>query len=169
MKPASQKILTDGFWIGLIGYATVALTVGVLDVFQGRSFFYTPAVLGGVLFGSGGAAVTPEVVFPYNGLHLLVFLALGMLIAVLIHEVELHPVAWFLAFFVILGLFFFSLAVIGAIGAGGGPGVPWTSILGGDVLAAVAIAIYVRRVHPGLWRVMRDESDPEAEGEAHAG
>lgn len=169
MKPATQKVLADGFWIGLIGYATVAVSVGVLDMLQGRSFFYTPAVLGGVLFGSGGAAVTPEVVFPYNGLHLLVFLALGMLISVLVHEVELHPVAWFLAFFVILGLFFYSLAVIGAIGAKGGAGVPWTSILVGDALAAVAIAAYVRRVHPGLWRVMRDESDPEAEGELRSG
>lgn len=169
MNERRARVLNDGLWIGLIGYVTVALVTGLLDVLRGASFFYTPAVLGGALFGRGGpVAVTPEVVFPYNGVHLLTFLAIGMLIAVLVREVELHPVLWFLAFFVLLGMAFYSLALIGAIGAEAGPGVPWTSILVADAVAAVAIGAFVRSRHPGLWRAMRDESDPEeTEDEAH--
>lgn len=169
MKPTSQQVLNDGLWIGIIGYVTVALITGVLDVLRGASFFYTPAVLGGALFGRGGpVAVTPDVVFPYNGVHLLTFLAIGMLIAVLVREVELHPVLWFLAFFVLLGLFFFSLALFGAMGAGTEPGVAWVSILVADALAALAIGVFVGRRHPGLWRAMRDDSDPEEmEDEMH--
>ena len=171
MNEERARVLNDGLWIGLIGYVTVALVTGVLDVLRGASFFYTPAVLGGALFGRAGpVAVTPEVVFPYNGVHLLTFLAIGMLIAVLVREVELHPVLWFLAFFVLLGMFFYSLALIGAIGAEAGPGVPWTSILVADAAAAVAMGVFVRSRHPGLWRAMRDESDPEAtEDETQAG
>lgn len=165
MNDQRGQVLADGLWIGLIGYVTVALVAGVLDVLRGASFFYTPAVLGGALLGHGGAVtVTPDIVFPYNGVHLLVFLAIGMVIAVLVREVELHPVLWYLAFFVLLGMFFFSLALIGAMGAKAGPGVPWVSILVADAVAALAIGVYVRRRHPGLWRAMRDEADPEEAG-----
>lgn len=163
MKPTSQRILVDGLWIGIIGYLTVALVTGVLDLLRGASFFYTPAVLGSALFGRGeSVAVTPEVVFPYNGVHLLTFLAIGMVISFLIREVELHPVLWFLAFFVLLGMFFYSLALFGAMGAGTEPGVPWASILVADAIAALAIGVFIGRRHPGLWRAMRDDSDPEA-------
>lgn len=162
MNEQRARVLNDGLWIGIIGYLTVALVTGVLDLLRGVSFFYTPAVLGGALFGRGDSvAVTPEVVFPYNGVHLLTFLAIGMVISFLIREVELHPVLWFLAFFVLLGMFFFSLALFGAMGAGTEPGVPWASILVADAVAALAIGVFVGRRHPGLWRAMRDDSDPE--------
>jgi hypothetical protein len=172
MNQQRARVLTDGLWIGLAGYVTVALSVGVIDVARGRSFFHTAAVLGSALFGraTGGAVtVTPEVVFPYNGIHLLTFLALGFLVAVLIREVEVHPVVGYLAFFLLLMLVFFSLPLIGALGALGGRDVPWAavpwgSILVANALGAIAMAAYVRRRHPDLWRAMRDGSDSEEPG-----
>lgn len=169
MNEQHEAVLTDGLWIGVTGYLTVALSVGVMDVVRGQPFFHTAAVLGSALFGreTGGAvSVTPEIVFPYNGIHLLVFLALGFVVAVLIREVELHPVVWYLAFFLLLMLVFFSLPLIGALGAMGGRDVPWAAIPWGTILVAnalgvAAVAAYVRRRHPGLWGAMRDGSDPE--------
>ncbi|MGD8494788.1 MAG: hypothetical protein PVF05_01255 [Gemmatimonadales bacterium] len=169
MDSERAEVLTDGLWIGVTGYLTVALSVGLIDVARGQSFFHTAAVLGSALFGraTGGAvAVTPEIVFPYNGIHLLTFLALGFLVAALIRQVELHPVVWYLGFFLLLMLVFFSLPLVGALGAMGGrdvpwAGVPWLSILVANALGAIAIGAYVRIRHPGLWRAMRDGSDPE--------
>lgn len=162
MRPERARVLQEGLYVGLIGYATVAIAVGVIDVFMGRSFFYTAAVLGGALFGSGEVvAVAPEIVFPYNGVHLLVFLGLGFLIAFLVHEIELHPAIWYFVFFAILGLFFVSLFVIDALGRAGGPGVPWVSVLIANSVAALAMGWYLHRRHRGLWSEMRDETDPE--------
>ena len=167
MKPERARILWEGFWTGLIGYVTVALTVGLLDLARGRSFFHTVALLGGALFGepagASGATVTPDLVFSYNGVHLLAFLAIGLLIAFLVREVELHPVAWYLAFFALLGMFFLGVFVVGALGERSGAGVPWWSILAANLLAAFAMGTFLRRGHPRLWREVREGADPEAD------
>lgn len=157
------RVLQEGLYLGLIGYVTVAIVVGIVDLAMGRAFFYTPAVLGGALFGSGGAvAVTPEIVFPFNGVHLLVFLGIGFLVAFLVHEVELHPVIWYFVFFALLGLFFVSLFVIDALGQAAGPGIPWISVLAANTVAAFAMGWYLHLSHRGLWAEMRRQTDPEA-------
>lgn len=162
MQPERARVLQEGLYAGLIGYATVVVVVGAIDVIMGRSFFYTPAVLGSALFGLGGAVVvTPEVVFPYNGVHLLAFLGLGFLIAFLVYEIELHAVIWYFVFFAILSLFFVSLFVIDALGRAGGPGIPWGSVVIANSVAALAMGWYLHRRHRGLWPEMRDQTDPE--------
>lgn len=162
MERRKARVLQEGLYAGVIGYVTVALLTGLVDVIAGRSFFHTAAVLGSALFGSGAeVAVTPEVIFPYNGVHLLVFLALGFLVAFLVYEIELHAVIWYLAFFALLGLFFVSLFVVVALGQAAGPGVSWAVVLGVNAAAALTMGWYLHLRHRGLWRSMRDESDPE--------
>lgn len=167
MKPERARVLREGFWTGLIGYVTVALAVGVIDLVRGRSFFHTVALLGGALFGrpagAEGVAVTPDLVFSYNGVHLLAFLVIGMLVAFLVREVELHPVAWYLGFFALLGAFFLGVFVVGALGETGGARVPWASILFANLLAAFAMGWYLGKEHPGLWRSVHRSADPEGE------
>lgn len=165
METQRANVLQEGLWTGLIGYVTVAVAMGIFDLFRGESFFYTAAVLGSALFGSGGeVAVAPEVVFPYNGLHLLAFLAIGLLLSFLVYEIELHLAIWYLAFFLVLGLFFVSLFVVSALGATGGPGLSWASVLVANSLAAVGMGWYLHRRHGDLWPAMRDRSDPEIRG-----
>lgn len=162
MRAERARVLQEGLYTGLIGYAVVVVVVGAIDVIMGRSFFYTPAVLGSALFGSGGAVVvTPEVVFPYNGVHLLAFLGLGFLVAFLVYEIELHAVIWYFVFFAILSLFFVSLFVIDALGQAGGPGIPWGAVVIANSVAALAMGWYLHRRHRGLWPEMRDQTDPE--------
>lgn len=162
MERRKARVLQEGLYAGVIGYVTVALLTGLVDIIAGRSFFHTAAVLGSALFGSGAeVAVTPEVVFPYNGVHLLVFLALGFLIAFLVYEIELHAAIWYFVFFALLGLFFVSLFIVVALGEAGGPGVSWAVVIGVNSAAALTMGWYLHRRHRGLWRSMRDESDPE--------
>lgn len=156
------EMLQEGLWTGLIGYLVVALVMGLIDVARGLSFFFTAAVLGAALFGTGGeVAVTPELVFPYNGVHLLVFLGLGLLLAFLVYEIELHLAIWYLVFFLVLGLFFLSLFVVNALGETGGPGVSWLAVFVANSLAAVAMGAYLHRRHRELWLAIRDRSDSE--------
>lgn len=168
MKPSRERVLLEGLWTGLLGYGTVALSVGLVDALLGRSFFHTAALLGGALFGGasgpgGEVLVTPDAVFAYNGVHLVAFLLIGLLVAWVVFQVELHPVFWYAGFFVLLGAFFLSFVVISAIGGGrGGEGVRWWSVLGPNVLAAAAMGAYLHRAHPRLWREVRVHPDPEA-------
>ncbi|MFW6083650.1 MAG: hypothetical protein ACODAA_00365 [Gemmatimonadota bacterium] len=162
MQSSRARVLREGLYAGVIGYVTVALATGLVDLLRGYSFFHTAAVLGSALFGSGAEfAVTPEVVFPYNGVHLLVFLALGFLLAFLVHEIELHALIWYFVFFGLLGLFFVSLFLVVALGEAAGPGVPWALVVGVNSAAALAMGWYLSRRHRDLWRSMRDEADPE--------
>jgi hypothetical protein len=162
-------MLREGLYAGMIGYVTVALITGLVDLIRGHSFFHTAAILGSALFGSGAeVAVTPEVVFPYNGVHLLVFLALGFLIAFLVHEMELHAMIWYFVFFALLSLFFVSLFIVVALGQAGGPGVSWALVVGANSAAALTMGWYLHRGHRGLWRAIRDETDPE-ETDSEAG
>ena len=165
MRAERGRVLQEGLYLGLIGYATVAIVVAIIDVAMGRPFFYTPALLGGALFGSGGpVAVTPEIVFPFNGVHLLVFLGIGFLVAFLVHEVELHPIIWYFVFFALLGVFFVGLFVIDALGQAAGPGIPWISVLAANTVAAFAMGWYLHLSHRGLWSEMRRQTDPETTG-----
>lgn len=162
MEPRRARVLQEGLYAGVIGYVTVALATGLVDLLRGHSFFHTAAILGSALFGSGAeVAVTPEVVFPYNGVHLLVFLALGFLLAFLVHEIELHALIWYFVFFGLLSLFFVSLFLVVALGEAAGPGVPWALVIGVNTAAALAMGWYLYRRHRDLWRSMRAENDPE--------
>ena len=76
------EVVWEGLIAGLIGYATVAILVGAIDVVLGRSFFFTAAMLGETLFyglrDPAGVVVWPGAVFAYNGVHLVGFLFMGM-------------------------------------------------------------------------------------------
>ncbi|MEJ2371798.1 MAG: hypothetical protein P8Y07_13235, partial [Gemmatimonadales bacterium] len=66
MSETQQRVFYEGLVAGLIGYVTVALVLGIVDLASGRSVFYTVATLGQAVFGGteGGseAAVTPAAV-----------------------------------------------------------------------------------------------------------
>lgn len=169
MKASTSRVLTEGLFAGLIGYAVVALFLGVVDLLTGRSFFWTAAFLGQTLLGGfgepGGDAVTAGAVFAYNGVHLLVFLVVGLAVAWLVYEVEIHPAFWYVAFFVFLGAFFLSLVVLMAVGDPGTGALPWWRIAGANVAAALCMGVYLHRLHPRLRERIELHGDPEFEDE----
>ncbi len=82
---AENRVVREGVIVGLIGAAAVAAWYLVLDLISGQVFL-TPAILGSVVFR--GATSLAEVqldavtVIGYTGLHLLVFLVVGLIAAV---------------------------------------------------------------------------------------
>jgi hypothetical protein len=94
MKPDRAQVLTQGLVAGLVGYAAVVLFFIVANLVAGRSPFHTAAALGSALFhGLSDPArlvIEPGPVLAMNGLHLVLSLAVGTVVAWLLSETERH-------------------------------------------------------------------------------
>ena len=140
---------------GAIGGATIALWFLVLDVLQGRPL-YTPTVLGtalvrgGALGSSETLPISAGMVLLFTAVHGVVFLALGGVACGLIRLAETNANYGFglILFFVFLlcGFLFvamlFAEEVLRALA--------WPAILGGNLLAVVAMALYFKPRHPDV-------------------
>lgn len=156
--PSRREVLTEVVWegliAGLIGYATVALLVGLMDVALGRSFFFTAAMLGEAMFygltDPSQVVVWPGAVFAYNGVHLLGFLFLGMCAVWLAYMAERGLELWY------AGVVLFLLVVLHAYGAvlfmteGLRSAMPDWMVLLPTVVAVAAMVLYLILARPGL-------------------
>jgi hypothetical protein len=167
MSETQQRVFYEGLVAGLIGYVTVALVLGIVDLASGRSVFYTVATLGQAVFGGaeggGVGTVTPAAVFTYNGIHVLAFVVFGVLVAWLVVETELHPAIWYVAFMVLLGAFFLATVLAAGAGAAMGQALPWWSVVVANVCAALAMGTYLHNAHPRLLQDISQHGDPELE------
>jgi hypothetical protein len=152
----AARLYQEGMVAGVLGAAAVALWFLVLDALSGR-LLWTPTVLGTVLFRRGAGLDTPdalpvsvEMVLMFTWVHGLVFAALGGIAARLLGHVERHPSSGFgiLLLFVIFQFGFISAATVFAAPVLRALS-PW-SILVANLLAAAAMAAYLRRRHPNL-------------------
>ena len=161
MRTRGQQVFGEGLFTGIIGYALVAIFFAVENLLSGRSPFHTARLLGAPLV----AGVPPEqeavaAVFAYNGLHLLVFVVVGMAAAWIVTEMERHPVLWYLGFFAFfLGFAYDLVLLLMMAGPSGEPG--WLSLLSANGVAALGMGGYLWSVHPGLWEEIGRHGDPE--------
>ena len=140
---------------GLIGAATIAVWFLALDILRGRPL-YTPTVLGTAL------ARRPELASPetmpislgmvvlFTFVHGVVFLAIGAAATGLIRLAEKNANYGFglILFFVFFLCGFLFVAMIFAediLRA-----LAWPAILGGNLLAVVAMALYFKPRHPNV-------------------
>jgi hypothetical protein len=161
--PASQTLpdlIYDAFYSGAIGGSMVALFFLVVDLLNGQPLF-TPSLMGSVLFEGASAASVAEVrldmVAWYSVVHFAAFGALGLGIALLVREVELHarhPALLFLLTFLIFQVGFLAAAwwllpgVVTRLGA--------AVIAVANLLAAGAMALFLLASHrPGLWERLK--------------
>ena len=155
---ATGRTLREGLVVGIIAYAAVALFYALFDVFAARGVLYTVDVLGRALFrGLRDPAVLmfpleldPTAILLYNGFHLVMSLAIGVLVTALVVHAERHPTQ--------------ALPVVVMIAAGGvltvfavayltdsmRPLLPWWSIVVANVLAAALAGFYLLARHPEL-------------------
>lgn len=148
-----HSILREGLVSGLIGAAVVAVWFLVLDGLF-RQPLFTPAALGSLLFH--GAASPEEVrlassmVLGYTLVHAAAFLLFGMVVAALVAQAEKTPP--FLFGVMLLGVVFevFFVAMVASLGTWVLDAFAWWSVLGGNLLAALAMGGYLWRQHPGL-------------------
>lgn len=160
MSESRSALLTEGLYAGLIGYATAIVVVSAIDLFAGRSIFYTPGLFGATLFygleDPAALILTPGPVLSYNMVHLLAFLVLGVMGAWLTELAERYPTAQYLilvflvfvAFHVYAALLFFAQPLLGA-GS-------WWKLGLGSVAAAVGMGWFLLRGHPLLRRELRE-------------
>lgn len=148
----SADVTWSGVLAGLVGYATVAVLVGIFDVVLGRSFFFTPSLLGEALFyglsDPNAVVVWPGAVFAYNGVHLGAFLFTGIAGAWLVHLGEKGLELWFLGIVLFLLLGLHVLGVILLLTAPFRSVLPAWMILVPTVVGLAAVAATLGWEHP---------------------
>ena len=103
MNSDHWKMLRHGSIAGGMGYLAIVLYYGAFNLLRGRSPVDTVAALGQGLFGDTNQVPVIGAIIAYNGLHLVFFLALGIAVAWLLEEVELHPATWYVVLFALDG------------------------------------------------------------------
>jgi hypothetical protein len=146
------EIVENGILAGMLGAAVVAVWFLVLDLATRGMPFYTPSLLGSVLFaGAEASEVTGQTgaaIFAYTGLHGILFLAAGMALAWMFHQFEQNPqvgiilLLLFVTFEAIVWGVGVSIipALAGAVGA-------W-AILVANLASAAAMFAFLLRRHP---------------------
>ena len=164
------ETLWQGLMAGLIGYVTVAVLVGMIDVIRGHSFFYTAALLGEWLFGGLSDArevrVWPGAVIAYNGLHLATFLVFGIIAAWLASLAERGHALWYAGLVLFILVLAHLEAAVWVMTEGVRSALPDYQVLVPGFLGATAMAVYLMRVHPALRRQMGRWEDDDAAASA---
>jgi len=153
--------LPHGVIAGIIGYATVVLFFSLLSLVGGRSPLEIPSAMGSALLLGGsesGVAVEAGAVLAFNGVHMLLSLAVGLLVAWLLFEAERHYQLWYVVTLVLIGGFIFALLAMGVLGSELARAVSWGSVLAANILWAAAMGGYLYQYHRGLGReIERDQ------------
>lgn len=154
-------ITREGIIAGLAGATAVAVWFLVVDVLQDRIFF-TPAALGSALFLQAGStaevSMSAGMVVGYTVVHVLSFVAVGMLGAWLFGHAETEPpiLLGTILLFVTLEVFFIGLIAI--VASWLLDVIPWWMIVIANLVAGVVMGIYLWRAHPALRREIARES-----------
>jgi hypothetical protein len=146
--------------VGLIGYASVAVFYSAFDFLAARGTLYTVNVLGRAVFrGLRDPAVLqfpmaldPAAIIQYNGLHLVLALAIGLIVTGLVTVGEQNPARRRGIRFVIAAGFVVTVGIVGFITTSLRPVLPWWSIVVANALATLLAGAYLLRRRPGLWR-----------------
>ena len=154
MTAERSATLLQGVLAGLIGYATLALLVGIIDIALGHSFFFTAALLGEHLFyglsDPARVVVWPGAVFAYNGLHLLAFLIIGTVAAWLALMSEKGPELWYLAAILFLFVFLHAFGAILFLTEDIRAAIPAWVIVLPTIASAIAMGGYLLTVRPAF-------------------
>jgi hypothetical protein len=151
--PRQHGVLREGLIAGFLGASSVALWFLIVDSMSGRPF-YTPAVLGsgllGILGPAGAEGMATHVVV-YTIFHYAAFCAVGMLLTFVIHHAEVEPgvLAGLLILFVAFETGFYGLTALLSQSELLGD-LAWYQIAAGNLLASIAMGVYLWRGHPAL-------------------
>lgn len=153
MTGAERSVLREGIWAGVIGAVVVAGWFFVLDIARGTPLL-TPGLLGAAVFHGVnnpiGLAPSFLPILGYTVLHVLAFIAFGVIAASLIAVSEREP-PMFVAVIILFAAFeVFFLAVVGAFGHSVLGALTWWAILVGNGLASTAMLLYFFRLHQAL-------------------
>lgn len=149
-----RPLLREGVIVGVIGATMIAVWFFIVDLMAGKALF-TPATLGRAVLRIFGP-VSPDagIVIPviaYTVVHYAAFIVLG-LIASLIVEVARREPSMLLGFVVLfaameVGFYAFVGLLQQATPLGA---LAWYNVMAGNLLATIAMGLYLWRAHPML-------------------
>jgi hypothetical protein len=154
--PEPHSTLREGAIAGVIGAAVIAFWYFVFDVLDGR-LFATPNAIAERLFGVGSSdAGNIGTLAVVTVVHTFAFIVAGTAMTAMVH-LAARDIAWrmgvLLALVIGLGMF----AGLGfAANVDGSAPIPTWKVLGGALVAVVAMAAYLWRGHPELVRSFAD-------------
>ena len=148
---SNSGLLTEGIRVGLAGAGAVALWFLFVDLVAGRALF-TPGALGSAVFLGASSpdqvVVNATTVGLYTLLHGMVFLLVALALTALFRAADRSPsmVAGILLLTVALeALFVGAVAIVAQFLLGQ---LAWWAVLGGNVVASVAMGGLLLRSHP---------------------
>jgi hypothetical protein len=154
-----RRIVREGFIAGLIGATAVAAWFLIVDLVAGRAFF-TPAMLGDALFWGVRDPANVKIAFPtiigYSMFHVLAFVFVGMVTAILAFAVERFPPTLFI---VVVGFCIFEFAFYLIVATLARPllgALAWWSVAIGNAIAALGMGYFLWRAHPKLRQALKE-------------
>ena len=147
-------MIVQGSIAGLIGFATVAVTLAIVNVVAGRPPLHTAALLGSALFGGGedpsDVALRAGPILGYSVVHLAVFAVFGIAAAALASLADRGWQLWFVALFFFIFISFHLYAAVQALAAPGVGGLSGIVVWTAGFAASLLMAWYLVRSHPRL-------------------
>lgn len=161
----SWGAIREGVIAGLIGAVVVAVWFLIIDLAQGRPFF-TPAAIGSAVIGGARAASDVDVsaltVLTYTILHFVAFIATGLVAAAVLRAAERSSnvvlIGGVLLFFVFEA---FSIGLLAILASWLFEALSWWSIAAANLIAALAMGVYLARRHAGLLSDFRNVNAEE--------
>lgn len=154
-----RRIVFEGFVTGLIGAGAVAVWFLIVDAINGQPFF-TPAMLGAAVFEGLRDPASVVIAFPpvimYTMLHVVAFLVVGAIAAMLVAEAEEFPsMLWPLVVLFVVFEFGFYI-VVATLLTPLLAALAWVNVAIGNLLAAVGMGYFLWQAHPRLRAELQD-------------
>jgi hypothetical protein len=155
-------LIYDAIFIGGGGGGLVALFFLAYDVMTRGQAFFTPSLMGSVLFDGAtpesAQVVSMLAVAKYSAVHFVVFGLFGLGLSFVTHQAEIrsrHPLVVMALVFVVLEIGFWVVTTLAIPGVLGRIGV--LPVAAANLLAAVGVGLFLVSTHrPELWtRVKR--------------
>jgi hypothetical protein len=157
------RIVENGILAGMLGASVVAAWFLLLDLVTRGTPFFTPSLLGSILFAGKDASEITELngaaIFAYTGLHGLLFLGAGTTLAWMFHQFESNPQVGI----ILLLLFVTFEAIVWGVGVSMIPqlagAVGAWAIMVANLASAVAMFAYLIPRHPLAITRLREALD----------
>ena len=152
MSNQRSVLIRQGFFAGLLGFTTVAAWFAGLNLSAGRSPLFTANVLGSVLLQEPLDVALQSIdltrVVVYSALHLITFLALGLIAAWLVALAARGMQLWYVSLFVVIFVTFHLFGAVQVFAAPVQAVLSATMIWGAGIAASIVMTAYLQWRHP---------------------
>ncbi len=153
-----NNVVREGISAGLIGATSIAIWFAILDAIEGQ-LLGTPVMLGkslGSLLLRGDAPSTAAAFLGYTVFHFALFVVIGLVLSYVVNAAERVPSA-----VIGFGMLFIAFEV-GWVGwttvlSEGFGELTWLQVFIANLIASIAMGVYMWRQHPSLPRRVTEE------------